>query len=877
MNKFKKLTIAAVAVVMAGSMAFGVVGCKTPEPDPDPVAGNLSLDENGRLTYSAGTVLNTYIGYQSAETGISFGTDQFSDSKLGAAEQVTLPNGSTYRAGDLKPAWAALESTLGVDIVDKYTDSDAVGDDLKSAGQVDYVIRKGIENYDIFTGSTQAIKDNSTRLLDLNKYLNYMPNYKAFLESSPAIRLSLTTNTTTGAMYMAPYFDGNDDIEKYVIARKDIIEKILDSDISTYTTTETFASQAAAKSLTGTAASVTAHMGNTDYEIETTDPSKITGANKSEVTDATATVKVKVMYSKALAAAKENGSDLNTALTAAYPGLNTATLTSGNIVDLMNAVINGTNGAVTGDKLVAILRAYIDVAYTDANGAAFYTTANGLNRSDVFNSAAAAWDVDLMVALYRCYVTNSAFASITKDGSAVNGLLYALSPREAKGSRRQDIVSFVGELYGVRGLESRYLYTYIDDNGAIQDSRMDPATWEALDKMNALVDEGLCYPLDSSHSAVKASSGSYYQNDTTVQTLMIHDYVQTQTANGGFAVQGIKLDANVPADYNFAPILTPVSKWDIDGDGEYTDIMRFTESWRSVKNTGFALAAHLEQTPEKLSAALKFVDYFFSNDGQILMTYGPQSTNGNVATANGFWYGTEASVTLDSAKAQGIVASYDGLQYYVTENYKAQYFAFGNKLYSGTFYNGRMIPTMTDNNLKGFYKQEVNGNTITGYALNYTGYARSVIGSALPIGNKDQGFEYQCTAQCGIIGADIVNIALNNGTIKHVTQGIDADSYWFTIAPSMLPYSTLVTQTIDRDMADLDDKLFAAESSSYNVGMDVISFGLGANVNLSAIASNPMPANAEDMVTLLSTTYKLSTYVGYMQSAWTNLLNWYNA
>ena len=50
------------------------------------------------LSYAEGTVLRMATGYNSAKTGLFF------DAEV-AGEGVTLANGQTYNAGDLKPTW----------------------------------------------------------------------------------------------------------------------------------------------------------------------------------------------------------------------------------------------------------------------------------------------------------------------------------------------------------------------------------------------------------------------------------------------------------------------------------------------------------------------------------------------------------------------------------------------------------------------------------------------------------------------------------------------------------------------------------------------------------------------------------------------------
>ena len=898
MSKTKKYLTAIVSLAMAGALVFGFAGCGPDNPDtpPDKTESqprlDVSTDADGGISYAGGTALSMNVGYNN-NTPYGYITYQNNDALV--TGEFTL-FGSHYAAGQLKPAWAALQEELDVTFTDNFTN-------LSSDAQINTAITDGVlSTYDVITGSTAAITTQANAdpdlFLDLSMYLEYMPNYEAFLMDNPIIMLSLTNSTDTGAMYMAPYFDGNDDIEKYEIANMTWIEKLLDGTAAGDSTT--FTQQATAKQastgtaaskrgdvLDGTSASVESYMGQTgSWWVETTDVSAADlnedGTLKDGV-DTSATTTVVVNYDAALAAAKESGSALNTALTAA--SVNVANLTSGNIVDLQNAAINATNGRVTGAQMLAILRAYIDVAYQTEDGAKFYDV-----RSDVFNGYNAAWDVDLLVALSRCVVTNTGLL----DTQTAMADIYAISGRQGTTQRFNDLLSLTGELYGERGLTFRYEYAYLDSDNTVKDARLNEDTYTALDRMNQLVEEGLVY------TGTETGNGTIsYYTANQIEALMIWDYVQTQTANGGYAAMGLTEIAAVGDDYNFAPILTPVSKYDdgtTDDEGyDYIDgrkVMRFTESWRSVKNSGFAVPYEaVANNPEKLAAVLAFIDYMFSNDGQILMSYGPQSsTNDLSGTAeagftsedDGFWYNDEVTgVSLDTVAYR--VEGSD--QYTVKDEYAAQYFIYKNKVYSGTYYKGEMQPTMTDANLQLYYGRTVNDITLgqapigSKYARSYTNYARAIIGSALPIGNKLQSFEYQCTADCGIIGADKVAACLTNGTIEHVYQQI-TENPWYTIIPSALPYDPVTASAISNKWSQLNTTWFGSGSSIYiNWLLEIMFRGLDGETSTSTYlgtAGGTLPDSAAAAVAVIEG-LEYDTYQDYMTEAWGFLIEYYDA
>ena len=936
MNKYKKIAVAAVSVVMAGTMALPLAACKkgnggekdfvrnavpfvadsdlvTNRPtghitQAQPSQNKLTptTDATG-LTYTANTELQISIGYNNADTGVSY--SEANITKLQDKTKTLL--GTTPGQNTLKPAWATLQTKLGVKFVDKYNG--------KSAGANISDIKQGADKLagiTAFTASATTINQEGDALLDISQYLDYMPNYKAFLEANPVVWASLIANASTGSMYMIPYFDGNDDIEKFVLLRKDIVETLLNGDASEdLSKTISFAAQAAAKNgatvkpltrVNGSSTSADSFMGTTgSWTVDVTDPSVLTdgvhntGNDKTDVTNSTATTKVKVNYTAALNAAKNGehalGKALEEAAGKAYDG------ESGNIVDLQNFAINETAGEVTGGQLLKILRAYIDVAYTTEADAPFYSAANGLTKASVFNSACAAWDVDLYTALGRCFVTSGtllgAQAKEAKD-------LYLIAGRQFTTQRNTDVASLAGELFGVRGLESRSMnYTYINSQGDAVDARSNPNMWVALSRMNDLAREGLLSTVDNVTNSWASVNHSKNQG---IQTLSLHDYVQTQTANYGF-------DDSADLDgYNFAPILTPVSAWNVDGkddtqaagrtDGKEV-IMRFTESWRGVKDGGLAVSYdNVKNDMNKLAATLAFIDYCYSSDGQILMTYGPMSTNGNT-NPNGTWYAKPATgVTAESVATVSVPATNKyGAQYTLKttansgvdgKTAKESYFIYEGTVYTGTFYNGRQIPILTDENKDVF-------NTVSGHS--FTNHARQLLGTTLPLWNKDQGFEYLCTAPCGLAGSDIVNIAINNGTLKHQYQtlnGTDNDgnyvgggtaaspNYWYTLCPTQLPFESDIKVSLGQPVLSYisgngakNDNIFVNDSSvKRTITTDIMFYGFDKNQAMDYVttARYNLPESAQAAVSFLNGTVQLGTLINYKQTAWYALRDWYS-
>ena len=382
-------------------------------------------------------------------------------------------------------------------------------------------------------------------------------------------------------------------------------------------------------------------------------------------------------------------------------------------------------------------------------------------------------------------------------------------------------------------MESRIEYTYIDVEGNLRDARQNADSYNLVANLGNLSAEGLIYRGSANVNAARDFTGA--------SPLFMHDYSQTQTTTG------FKDD-----EYNVSPILTPVSKWDMGENGEHETVMRFTESWRSVKNSGFCVPIEsVRNKPEVLSATLAFIDYLFSNDGQLVMTYGPQSTNGD-ANPNGWWYADEATgVELEDVAEQTTAVSSDGEHYIQSEQwqikseYEGQYFVFNNTVYEGMVDYSRAIPSITTDNKTLFSGGTVNGvklndnttNTLPAAAYNYTNYARHLLGTTLPLGNKDQGFEYQCTSPCALAGAAVVSQAVANGTIQHVKMTLDeGDTLWYLIAPTSFALDNDQQSIINgAEQTNISGAYFYNSSSAdyvTNIYIDLVFYGFDTSKDI---------------------------------------------
>ena len=722
------------AAVLASATLM--TGCSTPGQNSSTNTGSSSDTgstssttsssevEAPKLEYAEGTVLRMATGYNNAKTGIAFDPET-------AGSGVTLANGKTYNTGDLKPTWEELENVLKVKFDDVYTGKKASDNWVEWSGGDGNASKLSDVDMISITASDANKAGAAGQLVNLAEYLDKMPNFKAYLEANPIVRLSVTgrdENDELGALYFSPYFDGVNDIERMPLMRVDWVQKLLDGEGK-------FEPE---KSGTTKAPVYTPYMptsGSVEVEVVKKDGS--------------GTQTIKKDYDKA-----------------------------GNIVAKMNE-----KGAMSGAEAVQMLRDYIDTAYDG-----YY----GTTRSDLFCGQNAAWDADELVALLRCVTAN---APTLNGRDSVEGLF---SREDGNNNRRLDMFRFAGTLFGVRGLESRKDYLYVGNDGKLHDARGEEATYAALLKMNDMAKEGLV-SADYINSTAEVDSKKVLEGDIA---FMSYDYNQTQTA---YNETYLNKDGQTGEKYMAA--MVPVARWN-DGTGE--KYMRFTESWRSVKTDGWVISkAGVGDDEDKLNACLALINYAYSPEGQILMSYGPKE--------------------FIKTKADGSYETFN--------------------------FNGQEWPVIADATYKELW-EKAGGS--------YTDYARKYLGSTLSF-VKSQSFEYQCTHEVGKEGAGYISKAIALGTIKHPELAL-ADNPWYTSVPTVLPYTDVENTEIGTFTNIGKTGKYSSEKNQVNLFCSIISGGF----------SGEGTTSAEETINSFKNTWKGDVYLDYSQSAWEELVEYYN-
>ncbi len=587
MKKLNKILAIVLAFVMVAAL---LAGCG---PELPSTSGTPSSTPGGETTPSGGgetttpggetnppvvteTVRDKYkddgsvtitlaTGYDKPNTGIAFDADTISenDKKDGTEDgAITLSNGVAYRSGELKPTWAEMQNRLGVKFNSVWTGAGS------ASKEWDYW-KDQLDKVDMVCGSTSTLSAAGVAgdLVNIAEYLDLMPNFKAYLDANPIIKMSIVGEAETGAIYVSPYFDGVSDIERMPLMRTDWVEKLLNGE-GQFT---------AAKSDNIKTPVYTPFMPDS-YEIEVVKA------------DGSGTETIKKDYEAA----------------------------GGNIVAQMNA-----KGVMSGVDAVNMLRDYIDKAYNGYYGTNRADLFIGQNAAwDVDELVAllrcVCANTDTLSPNLQSYYEASQKKDKDDKSPTINtNKVYGIFSREdGNNQRRVDMFRFAATLFGVRGLESRKDYLYVGSDGALHDARMDQATYEALAKMNDMAKEGLI-----ADSFLKQQADM--KTDVQLQYdigFMHYDYNQTQTI---YNESKLNAKGQNPTDTGevYRAVMVPVSRWN-DGTGE--KYMRFTESWRSVKTDAWAISkAGVAGNDDKLYACLALIDYAYKKEGQILLSYGP--------------------------------------------------------------------------------------------------------------------------------------------------------------------------------------------------------------------------------------------------------------
>lgn len=347
---------------------------------------------------------------------------------------------------------------------------------------------------------------------------------------------------------------------------------------------------------------------------------------------------------------------------------------------------------------------------------------------------------------------------------------------------------------------------YVGSDGKLHDARNEEDMIKAVEKLNQMYNEGLILQKFDEDKATGAVDDTEHRKDLLKgnRGFATYDYNQTTTILNKQIATG--KNAQNPLKDKYTPLLgstlPAVAKW--NGSDEYSF---FTESWRSVKTEGWFISGAVAKDEAKLTNALKLFDYFFSEEGNRLMSYGPDE--------------------------------------YLEHDDK------GEIVYID--YQGKKVPQLSKET-----KEE-----LANYAAgNYTNYYRYWLGATLPVGYvKEQGMEYQTVVDVAKPSLDNVNNAIALGVLKHVNFKADNEDKFYNIVPTSFAYNQGESNQITSNFNGLNDYINNTKGKN-NTWTYIVEKGYGANdkgketpANREAYFAKLKELNIKDYLSINQTAY----------------------
>ncbi len=219
--------------------------------------------------------------------------------------------------------------------------------------------------------------------------------------------------------------------------------------------------------------------------------------------------------------------------------------------------------------------------------------------SELFLGENAAYDIDELIALFRCIKAN---ASYLTDGQT--DTVWPLFTRQS--SYREDLIRFA-TYWGGQQVYSSDTYSatwYLDEDGNLQYSYDDEGIWNALVYLSQMDAEGLIYSdvYDTTNKTNhRTTLWGTDDSDSPSYGFMTFDWIASSTADS------LNEDTVV--------VLPPVAE--INGVWQY-----YIENARTIKSDGWAISVAGCSTEEELVRSLTLLDYFFSDEGSTVQNYG---------------------------------------------------------------------------------------------------------------------------------------------------------------------------------------------------------------------------------------------------------------
>ena len=497
---------------------------------------------------------------------------------------------TSYSKDQLLPTWKRFAELTGTTISDavKYA-GNGIDTDFDSIQQNKYASQTHEDQkIDVMVANITKIEKAAAagEAVDLSEYLDDMPNFNDYLMKNPIVQKYLTYNE---GIYYTPYYDGKDTIEKMINLDHKMVTALLDSN-----STDAF-------------------------------DSKLSGKNGADNT-------LQEAQYQPFMDPQYNYPDAETEVTISKDGgTKTGTISIQRTANIIAQQNTSLAAGVSGKELAEQFRNYLQTAFAKPLADGTYS-----KLSDIFLSESAAFNTDELIALMRLVKANPGY--LTGDSNAE---IEILCPRGEANNRIDNIQDFL-QIWGVQGVVGEKDLLYWDANGKLNDAGSTPATYDALNNLRAIYQEGLIKDRFYVYDKATNADGTKYLNENFAHTkgssaaygFMIYDYNASTSAccpidsNGVGTAEG-KLTNGVTYQPLLSPVLPPLSYWASSTSYDHEqalsnhtnkELMRFTEDNRGMKNSSW----FIPKSTDNLTAALKMVDIMFSKKGAWINNFGPE-------------------------------------------------------------------------------------------------------------------------------------------------------------------------------------------------------------------------------------------------------------
>lgn len=436
-------------------------------------------------------------------------------------------------------------------------------------------------------------------------------------------------------------------------------------------------------------------------------------------------------------------------------------------------------GTKNGAELVAALKEGLRAEYKDAFDKGIYT-----KLSEVFTGEKACYNTDDLIALLRACKANPVY--LTGEDQEMR----PIAPRSAEDKRTIDLTCLIS-LWGYRGMDSENGKLYIDATGTLQDARTQEGTYQGLNYLHQLYEEGLFVTNYTSDPSGAASGKGEWRKKgiETGTTVMLYDYNATSSPFNKDAV------GNSTSKSNLQPILPPVVKWSADKDlnyqatenGTITNLkgryFHFSESNRALKSGGWAVPA----SSDNKESAYALMDYLFTKEGAYIQDFGPD---------NGKYWSLATSSDSDAKKAA--IATV----------------------------NGGESPIITEGLMDDILHNAE--------GLDWNNYMRCIVGSTQGIGHtREDSLDYQVTvSESSQNGLSNIKKAISAGAMILAQTGVNEGSSKFFMS---VPQTINLTpgQLADQKTSDAANKMTTIWDSSKK-GCPIVSWIINGSSTISA-------------------------------------------